>query len=84
MTLFLKKTCRLHSGELLSEGVGKKNLLTGEGADMGEYFDSSYVVADSVILFYEADDTFLQIPNHLGDMDIHSIGDGAFMESKTL
>ena len=51
---------------------------------MGEYFDSAYTVADGVILFYEDDDVSLQIPNRLGDMDIHTIGDGAFMESKTL
>lgn len=51
---------------------------------MGEYFDSAYTVADGVILFYEDDDVSLQIPNRLGDMDIHTIGDGAFMESKTI
>ena len=51
---------------------------------MGEYFDSAYVAADGVILFYEDDDVSLQIPGKMGDMDIHTIGDGAFMESETI
>jgi hypothetical protein len=51
---------------------------------MGEYFDSAYVAADGVILFYEDDDVSLQIPGKMGDMDIHTIGDGAFMESDTI
>ena len=51
---------------------------------MGEYFDKAYVAADGVILFYEDDDVSLNIPGRLGDMDIHTIGDGAFMESKSL
>ena len=51
---------------------------------MGEYFDSAYVAADGVILFYEDDDVSLQIPAKMGDMDIHTIGDGAFMESDTI
>ena len=51
---------------------------------MGEYFDNTYVVADGVILFYEDVDVSLQIPKKMGDMEIHTIGDGAFMESETI
>ena len=51
---------------------------------MGEYFDSAYVAADGIILFYEDDDVSLQIPGKMGDMDIHTIGDGAFMQSDTI
>ena len=51
---------------------------------MGEYFDKAYVAADGVILFYEDDDVSLNVPKALGDMDIHTVGDGAFMELKSL
>ena len=51
---------------------------------MGEYFDTAYVAADGIILFYEDDDVSLQIPGKMGDMDIHTIGAGAFMESDTI
>ena len=51
---------------------------------MGDYVDSAYTALDGVILFYEDDDISLNIPDRLGDMEIHAIGNGAFMESKTL
>ena len=51
---------------------------------MGEYFDSAYVAADGVILFYEDDDVSLNIPGKLGDMNIETLGEGSFMESNTI
>ena len=51
---------------------------------MGEYFDTAYAVKDGMILFYEDDDVTLLVPQKMGDMDIHTIGNGAFMESLDL
>ncbi|MBR4344468.1 MAG: leucine-rich repeat domain-containing protein [Lachnospiraceae bacterium] len=53
---------------------------------MGEYVDKTYIVIDGVILFYEdnKESVSVRVPEKMGDMDIHIIGDGAFRESGTI
>ena len=51
---------------------------------MGEYLDNTYAAIDGVLLSYNGGDISLSLPHRLADMDIHTIGSGAVMESQKL
>lgn len=51
---------------------------------MGNYMDRKYAAVDGVLLSYNGNDTALKLPARLADMDIHTIGAGAVMESQSL
>ena len=51
---------------------------------MGNYIDGTYAALDGVLLSYEGKDISLQLPAQLANMNIHTIGDGAVMESANL
>lgn len=51
---------------------------------MGNYLDKAYAAVDNVLIHYSGNDASLTIPERLANMTIHSIGDGAFMQSKSL
>ena len=51
---------------------------------MGNYLDGTYAAIDGVLLSYEGNDISLKIPGRLANMNIHTIGDGAIMESANL
>ena len=59
--------------------------MTGpDAADMSNYLDKIYSAVDGVLLTYDGDSLLLDIPGHLAGMTIHTIGQGAFMESACL
>ena len=51
---------------------------------MGNYLDGTYAAIDGVMLSYEGKDISLKLPGRLANMEIHTIGDGAVMESENL
>ena len=51
---------------------------------MGNYLDGTYAAIDGVLLSYEGKDISLKLPGRLANMDIHTVGDGAVMESLNL
>ena len=51
---------------------------------MGNYLDATYAAVDGVLLSYQGQDVSLKIPGRLANMEIHTIGDGAVMESANL
>ena len=48
---------------------------------MGNYLDKTYAAVDGVLLSYAGNDVSLKLPGRLANMEIHTIGDGAVMES---
>ena len=51
---------------------------------MSNYLDGTYAAIDGVLLSYEGKDISLKLPGRLANIDIHTIGDGAVMESANL
>ena len=51
---------------------------------MGNYLDKTYAAIDGILLSYEGKDVHLKIPPRLDNMEIHTIGNGAVMESENL
>ena len=51
---------------------------------MGSYLNKTYAAIDGVLLNYKGQDISLKLPEQLAGMEIHTIGDGAVMESADL
>ncbi|MBO4323994.1 MAG: leucine-rich repeat protein [Lachnospiraceae bacterium] len=45
---------------------------------MAEYYDDKYLVLDGVLLSYKSEEEYVTVPESIGGMRIHTIGQGAF------
>ena len=51
---------------------------------MGNYLNNIYGAVEGVLLTYNGNDVSLKIPKRLGDSEINTVGNAAFMESQSL